>query len=408
MESYFDSEFFRENRNKLKVLFTGTAPIILTANGLLQSGNEITYPFQQDSNFWYLTGIDEPDVVLVMDKDKEYLIVPQRSKSREIFEGSIDNKELVQRSGIKTVMTEKEGWKQLETRLKRVKHVATLAAAPAFVEAHGFYTNPARAQLIKLIREHNPEVELLDLREHLARLRMIKQEPELAAMRQAISITLKTLQETTSRLDKYHHEYEIEAEITKGFRGRGALGHAYSPIVASGANACIIHYMANNALLQKNTLVLIDAGASVEHYAADITRTYTPTKPTKRQQTILTAVQEVQDYAVSLLKPGVVMKEYERLVEHFMGEKLRELGLIKTINKDNVRHYYPHGTSHFLGLDVHDVGDYMRPLEPGMVLTVEPGIYIAKENIGVRIEDDVLITEGGTEVLSATIKHKQP
>ena len=152
MESFFTAEFFRENRRKLRALFTGKAPIVLTANGLLQRGGDSTYPFRQDSNFWYLTGIDAPDIVLVMDKEKEYLIMPDRAKTREVFDGTLSKQTLSIRSGIKTLVSEKEGWRQLSARLKKVKHVATVAAAKSYVDQHGFYANPARAKLIKTIK----------------------------------------------------------------------------------------------------------------------------------------------------------------------------------------------------------------------------------------------------------------
>jgi Xaa-Pro aminopeptidase len=148
-------------------------------------------------------------------------------------------------------------------------------------------------------------------------------------------------------------------------------------------------------------LLILDVGAEVEHYAADITRTFSLSgRPSSRQQAVHAAVSEVQQYAFSLLKPGVMMREYEQQIEQFMGEKLRELGLIKTIEHDEVRKFYPHATSHFLGLNVHDVGEYDRPFEAGEVLTVEPGIYIQQEGIGVRVEDDVLLTPNGIKILT--------
>jgi Xaa-Pro aminopeptidase len=148
----------------------------------------------------------------------------------------------------------------------------------------------------------------------------------------------------------------------------------------------------------------IDTGAEVEHYAADITRTYFLKPPNKRERAVYQAVKDVHDYALSHLKPGITLRESEDNVSHYMGEKLRELGLIKTVDKEHIKRYFGHLCSHFLGLDVHDVGDYDRPLQPGMVLTVEPGIYIKPEGLGVRIEDDVLITEKGCKVLSAKLK----
>lgn len=402
MNSYFDSDFYSGNRQRLKDLFTGTAPIVVTANGLLQRGGDSSFAFAQDANFWYLTGIDEPDLVLVMDRDKEYLIVPTRSSSRQAFDGVLNPNELTKSSGVKTVLDEEAGWEQLRNRLKKVKHVATIASPPPYIDAYGIYTNPARASLVHRLKAEKDDLELLDLSPHISRLRMIKQEPEIEAIQQAIDITIASIKASFSaaKLSKYSYEYEIEAQIAKGFRSRGATGHAFAPIIASGERACTLHYVDNSGQLSADELLVTDVGAELEHYAADITRTFALGVPSARQLAVHAAVMEVQDYAFGLLKPGVLLREYEQLVEHFMGEKLRDLGLIKTIEHDAIRKYYPHATSHFLGLNVHDVGDYDRPLESGVVLTVEPGIYITDEGIGIRIEDDVLIGKKGIKILS--------
>ena len=408
MNSYFNSDFFAGNRKRLKELFTGTAPIVVTANGLLQKGGDSSFAFAQDANFWYLTGLDEPDLVLVMDKEQEYLIVPTRSASRQAFDGVLDQKELAKTSGVKTILDEETGWQRLVNRLKKVKHVATIAAPPAYIDTYGIYTNPARAKLAQRLKKEKTDLELLDLGPHISRLRMIKQQVEIDAIQQAIDITIASMKNTftTKRLKRYAHEYEIEAEIAKGFRSRGAHGHAFAPIVASGKRACTLHYVENNGQLSADEILVADVGAEVEHYAADITRTVALGKPTPRQKAVHAAVLEVQDYAFSLLKPGVLLREYEQLIENFMGQKLIDLGLIKKIEHEAVRQYFPHATSHYLGLNVHDVGDYDRPLEPGVVLTVEPGIYIADEAIGVRIEDDVLITKTGIKILSRKLSRQ--
>lgn len=398
----FDSAFFAGNRARLRELFTGTAPIVLTANGALQRNADQTLPFRQDGHFWYLTGIDEPGIVLVMDRGKEYLIAPGRDDRRAVFDGIVDLEALKHRSGISDVMNEKDGWRQLDARLKRVQHVATLSAAPTYIEEFGMFSNPARAQLIQRMKQGNAGLELLDVRQHLARMRMIKQPAELAAIQRAIDITIDTLKLVTrpAQIAKYAYEYELEADITRGFR-RQMADHAFAPIVASGERACVLHNVKNDAPLASGDLLTLDVGAEYCNYAADITRTLSlGQKPSRRQQQVFDAVLAVQTFAFSLLRPGVIIHTYEEQVEQFMGEKLRELGLIKSIDQDAVRRFYPHATSHFLGLDTHDVGDYVRPLEPGMVLTVEPGIYISDEGIGVRIEDDVLITPEGIRILS--------
>lgn len=405
----FQSEFFVGNRARLRQLFTGTAPIIITAHGQMQQGSDEAYPFHQDRSFLYLTGINDPGVILVMDKGKEYLIVPHRDKVIEKFDGVLDHAGMSRISGIQTVYDEKEGWRQLNARLKKVKHIATLGASPRFIDFLGMYTNPARADLIQKIKDTNGDIELLDLRTHLARMRMVKQTPELIAIQAAIDATNATIKEILrpKQLAKYAYEYEIEADLTHGFRRRGTMGHAFPPIVASGERACMMHYLLNNAPLVTGELLLLDVGAQSDHYSADIARTVVlGGNPTRRQQQVHAAVKEAQEYAFSLLKPGVILRAYEKQMEEFVGEKLRELGLLKTIDSDNVRHFFPHATSHFLGLDTHDGGDYDLPLEPGVVLTVEPGIYIPDEALGVRIEDDILITETGNIVLSDSLSRE--
>jgi len=409
----FTSDFFAGNRERLRQLFTGTAPIVLTANGSLQRGSDEAYPFQQDANFWYLTGINEPDYILVIDKDKEYLIAPELSQVQETFDGTTPAEEITKRSGIASIVPHKQGWNRLEARLKKVQHVATLAAPASYIDVWGLYTNPARAVLTKRLRDINKDVELLDLRSHLSRMRMIKQPQELEALQRAIDITIEALKEVTkpAQLAKYAYEYEVEADITRGFRRRGATGlagHAFTPIVAGGKRACTMHHVANDGALASDELIVLDVGADFAQHSADITRTVMSGTPSRRQRAVHEAVLAVQEYAFSLLKPGVMMREYEEMVVAYMGEKLRELGLIKSITEESVRQFFPHATSHFLGLNTHDAGDYDRPLEAGVVMTVEPGIYIPDEGIGVRIEDDVLITEDGIRILTDKLPRQLP
>jgi Xaa-Pro aminopeptidase len=402
MKPLFGSDFFRGNRERLRQLFAGTAPIVVTANALLQKAMDEPFPFHQDRNFWYLTGIDEPGVILVMEKGREYLIVPPREVVREQFDGAIDFGRFAAISGIDTIYYEKDGWKQLSARLKKVQNVATLGAAPKYISQLGFYTNPARAELIFRLKEINSEIELLDLRQHLGRMRMVKHPAEVEAIQKAIDITADAIKYVTrpARLPKYTYEYEVEADLARQFRCAGARGHAFQPIVSGGERACTLHQVRNEMPLNPGELLLMDVGAQYEMYAADLTRTVVIGPPAKRQQQVYDAVAAAQDYAYGLLKPGAKLRDYEKQMEQFIGEKLRELSLIKSIETETVRHYFPHAVSHFLGLDTHDSGDYDRPLEPGTVLTVEPGIYIPQEQIGVRIEDDIIITTGGNEIMS--------
>ncbi len=402
--SLFPKSFFVENRHRLQAVCEPGIPIVLTANGLLQRSNDTTFSFLQDSNFWYLTGIDEPDILLVIDDNKQYLIVPGRDDVRAAFDGAVDSAKLAKQSGITEVLPEAEGWKRLEKRLSGINKVATVTAPPAYIGRSGLYTNPARRRLSRQIKGIKQDIEMVDIRQTLARMRMIKQKPELKAIQRAVDVTVEAFQTLDAKsLKNFANEYEVEAQLASVFRKHG-YGSAYEPIVASGDNACTLHYIRNDAKHSPDSLLLIDMGAEVEHYAADITRTYPlGGKPTARQQEVLAAVETVQAYAFSLLMPGITLKEYEAKVIERMADTLKALGLIKSADPKKARKFYPHSTSHFLGLDVHDVGDYEVPLAPGMVLTVEPGIYIAKEKIGVRIEDDVVITDTGIDILSSDL-----
>lgn len=402
MPSHFTNKFFAANRRALQTACSGAELIIVAANGLLQRGADSAFPFAQDANFWYLTGIDEPDLTLVLAKTESFLIVPGRSVSREAFDGAVSNDELTARSGIAEIVDEETGWKRITHYLQSGSRVAMPGVPPAYIEAYGLYTNPARATLQKRLNALTETVEYTDISPQLSRLRMVKQAPELAAIQAAIDITVQTLQTVTQK-QSYRYEYELEADITQGFRAGGAAGHAFEPIVAAGKRACTLHNVTNSGALAANDLVVLDVGAEVEHYAADITRTVCFGTPNARQQEVYAAVLDVQQYAKNQLRAGVLPKEYEQQIEAYMGKALQNLGLITEITHEKVRTYYPHATSHFLGLNVHDVGDYTQGLPAGAVVTVEPGIYIPAEGIGVRIEDDVLIAAQGIEVLSAAM-----
>jgi Xaa-Pro aminopeptidase len=407
MKSLFSAAFFAANRQRL-LEEAKSEYVVVAANGLLQRGADTTYPFQQDANFWYLTGINEPDIILVFSGKSSFLIVPSRTESREAFDGTVSLNELTKRSGISSVLESEAGWAKLTTILKKQKQIGTIAPPPSYLDPFGFYTNPARERLQQQLLKGHDKLELEDVMPILRTHRAIKQPAELKAMQTAIDITSDSLRDAveTARKMKFTQEYELEATIAHGFRSRGARGHAFEPIVAAGKQACTLHYIANDHPIQSGEMIVLDVGAEVEQYAADITRTVNLAEPSRRQREIFEAVLEVQAHALSLLKPGVMMREYEQAVQAFITQKLLDLKIIKTADPQAVRKYYPHATSHFLGLNVHDVGNYDQPLEANMVITVEPGIYVPEEGIGVRIEDDVLITKTGTKVLSAALPSK--
>lgn len=395
----FKPSFFAGNRKELRRRVQQDY-IVIASNGVLQRSLDSVFPFHQDSSFWYLTGIAVPGAVLVMAKESEYLIVPAKEKIIEIFDGATDVNQVANISGIRSVMTEKEGWEQLGKDVGG-KHVAILEPAAEYIQLHGFYANPERRMIKKRLKKIKATTH--DIRKDIAELRVIKQKPELMAIQAAVDITLDTLKEITLHKKSFNFEYEIEAALSAGYRKRGAAGHAFTPIVASGKNSSTIHYTSNNDALGRSEILLFDTGAEMAHYAADISRPMLLAAPSVRVRNILDALQQSHAYALSVLKPGLNYYEYELLVEKHVGRQLKKLNLITSTTRSEVRKYFPHAASHFLGLDVHDVGDRFQDLRPNMVIAVEPGIIIPQEGIGVRIEDNVAITATGYKNMSVAL-----
>jgi Xaa-Pro aminopeptidase len=395
-------EFFISNRQK--ILDVSDADVLVfTANRRMQRNGDNTYPFRQDSSFWYLTGLDEPNFVLVITKDRAYLIQPQLSFAEAIFDGVADIEAMQNTSGINEIYGNTKGWQELETDLKEASIIGYIA--PTKSGQVNFVLNDTRAQLLKKLKPlAKKRASFKTLNAEVSALRVVKTDEEVRLIQKAVQATTEAFDKALARtvIDNYDHEYEVEAVFDYEFKKRG-LTHAYSPIVASGKNACILHYNENTEPVQKNQLLLVDIGAELSNYAADITRTVPVGTPTARQLEVLEAVQDIQQFALKGLKPGASITDNEKAIELYVGGVLQKLGLIQDISREQVRRYYPHATSHFLGLDVHDVGDYRAPLAANMVLTVEPGIYIPTEGIGVRIEDNVVITETGCRVLSKNL-----
>lgn len=369
--------------------------IVLTAHASLQESADTAFPFRQDSNFWYLTGLQEPNALLVIDtkKAEASLLLPKKNEYQDEWDGSLDIAKIKEQTGISDICERSVLSQKLLDAKKLKLQICYITPAPEIIEPYGFYSNPARRVLEAEIRkiEDKPK----DIRLDIARLRQIKQPVELDAIQEAINITGKTLLEIKNRLDDFTNEKDLERAITAGFYANGSDGHAYTPIVAGGVNASVIHYTDNNQNLSDSQLILLDVGAKVDGYAADISRTWAYGKPTDIQKTVYDAAIFLQDKAFSLLKAGVDIRQYQEIMEKFAAKEIKKLGG----NPDR----YPHGFSHFLGIDVHDAGDYSSPLQVGSIITVEPGLYFKELGIGVRIEDDILITEYGFKNLSEQI-----
>lgn len=398
------SSFFASNRRELRKRVVAeskdTSLIVITGNSLQQASADITHPFVQDSNFFYLTGLQEPGLVLVMDGADEYIIMPEHDAVRDAFDGAVETDALAKISGIRTFETSEVGWERLNKSLKSQSGpIGILQPLDQYIPHFIMFTSPSRQYLLDRLQKLQSDLSYVDTRKILAAMRMVKQPAEIKQIQVAIDHTVAAFDEIEAMLNEAKSEIDILQTLTQ-YKIAHQLDFGYDPIIAGGKNAVTLHYNANNAALHKKDVLLFDIGLKQHGYSADISRTIALGTPTKRQQQVYDAVAKVQDEAFRLLKPGLVLKDYENLMETYMGERLIELGLITHIDRESVRKYYPHRTSHFLGVDLHDVGDYEAPLEPGVVLTVEPGIYIPEEGIGVRIEDNIVITKDGYDNLT--------
>ena len=390
-------EFFRQNRQKILEVVESNL-VVLSANASVQRRNDASYVFDQESNFWYLTGVDVADWWVIIETEKSWLVAPEVDSVHAIFDGSLSFHEAKNKSGVDSVISRTEGEALLKTLAQKHKVVAALGQDPHATH-YDFSLNPGPVGMLTKLQDTFESV--VDCRKDLAQLRAIKQPAEIDVIRRAVRLTSEAFEKVKSDISKYGYEYEIEADFSHYFRYSGSKGHAYDPIVAAGKNACTLHYGHNQAALKNNELILIDIGASVDGYAADITRTYSSGEATDRQKEVHTAVEATHLEIINLLRPGLDVREYHEKVDVIMKAAISELGLLKS--DADYRRYFPHAVSHGLGIDVHDSLGGPDVFKTGMVLTVEPGIYIPEEGIGVRIEDDILITESGHENLSESL-----
>ena len=387
-------EMHTENRHRLLSKLPG-ALLIVTAYSSIQMSKDMAFPFHQEANFWWLTGLDEPSWILVFDGLRRHsvLVRPHASKTKLVFDGSISDEEVMQVSGVDEIIDEND----FEKYLRQVARKHTVAYTVYDKTEYEFASNPAQHELYLKIKRIFPSTH--DCTKQISELRSVKTETEIKLIRQAIDLTCKSFAEVRAKLDSYKYENELEADFTRNFR-RGGTCHAYEPIVASGANAITLHYVKNQSRIKKNDLILMDIGAKFGAYCADISRTYA-INPTKRQRQVHQAVETAHHEIISLLCPGLEINAYLVKVDMIMKQTLIGLGLLENMDDDTTyRRYFPHSISHGLGVDVHDSLGGNRAFVKGMVLTVEPGIYIKAEGIGVRIEDDILITETGCENMS--------
>jgi Xaa-Pro aminopeptidase len=392
-----NAAFFERNRQNLITSLKGGV-VVISAYARMQRRSDMAATFSQEPNFWYLTGIDEPDWVLIVDgaRGHSWLVAPDVSDVHKTFDGSLSHHDAKRISGVNEVIPMSEMSELLRRTARIHPHVYTIGQPP-YAEHFNFELNPAIEKNKQLLSRIFKQVQ--DCQKELALLRAIKQPEELAHIQKAVSISIAAFDQIHQKMSLYKNEYEIEADFAHSVRLAGADGCAYDSIVAAGANACTLHYSNNSSKLQNRQLVLMDMGASYGGYAADISRTYVKGQPTKRQLEVYAAVEAAHQRIISLVEPMFSVEAYQVAVDKIMSEALSSIGLQS--DKDGRRRYFPHAISHGLGIDVHDSLGAPKYFAENMVLTVEPGIYIPEENIGVRIEDDILVTSSGHKNLSA-------
>lgn len=385
---------YEANRQRLIDMLDGGL-LVISAYDAMQLSGDMAAPFLQEASFFWLTGITEPGWKLIVESSRRHttLVRPQRSEIDIIFNGQSDDGEIKRVSGINQIISHDE----FEPTLRRLSQSHPMVRTIIDETQYDFTPNPAGRDLVATLRRIFSSVQDCSLAIH--KLRAIKQPDEIKKMQRAIDLTAKAFGEVRQLLETQKSEAEVEAEFSYRFR-RASATHAYAPIVASGRNACTLHYESNNAKINSRSMVLIDIGARVDGYSADITRTYC-VNPTTRQREVHAAVERAEKAIIDLIKPGLPVSEYALESDRIMKRALQSIGLLDDLNDETTfRKYFPHAISHGLGVDTHDSLGKPRTLEPGMVLTVEPGIYIPEEKIGVRIEDDILVTENGHRNLS--------
>jgi Xaa-Pro aminopeptidase len=400
-----DPQLFVDNRRRLAAGLPPNAVAVLNSNDVMPTSADGVLPFVQQTDLFYLSGIDQEESTLVVfpgameEKHREILFLRETSEQIALWEGKKYTKEeAAAASGVKTVYWNAEFesvFRNLACQAERIfLNTNEHPRASVVVETRD-------ARFAKWCREAFPLHRYERLAPIMHRLRAVKAPVEIELIRQAVEISGQAFRRLLGFIRPGVWEFEIEAEIWHEFLRRRSRGPAFQTIVASGADACTLHYVKNDKQCREGELVLIDFGAEYAHYAGDLTRTVPVNgRFTPRQRAVYEAVRRVQKAAIGMLRPGNTFEAYHAEVGRVMEAELIGLGLldaeqVKSQPKDPplYKRFFPHGTSHHLGLDVHDYGDKYRPFEPGMVLTCEPGIYIREEGIGVRIENDILVTD---------------
>lgn len=391
------------NKNSFALLYSGKAA---------HKTRDQYYPFTVSKNFYYLTGLQRQNFTLLILNEKnshfEFLFIEEPSEFAAKWIGSRMTKEEANEiSGIPVTnifyLKDFDGFVANRVLLDS-RQTITSIPKNLYLDMYRQYTmaKPAALTIFSKIISAYPELRILDACEIVDDLRRVKSNSEVEEIKKAISYTYSGIKAMMNNIEPGKNEREQESLFEFAIKKAGSEGLSFDTICAGGQNATVLHYVDNNTVIEDNTLVLNDLGALSNEYAADITRTFPANgKFTERQKQFYQIVLDVNKTVIKAVKPGVYMSELNELANNLLAEGLIKLGKIK--DKTELQKYYYHSIGHYLGLDVHDVGTYKKKLEPGVIITVEPGLYIADEGIGIRVEDDVLVTKDGSINLSKEI-----
>jgi Xaa-Pro aminopeptidase len=418
MKAHDIAPIYAKRRQRLVDAIGAAVAVVPTAPERVRN-RDSHYPYRFDSHFYYLTGFTEPEAVLVLTSEKSILFCRERNPEREVWDGFRYGPEAArERFGFDEAFPIDALDREIERLLENQPALYYPMGADAQWDARAIrWLNAVRARVRAGIAAPD---RVHDVRTVVDDMRLVKDAHELAVMRRAARIAAAAHRRAMQRTRPGRNEYEIEAELLYEFRRNGAQTPAYTPIVAGGANACVLHYVSNDALLRDGELLLIDAGCELDGYASDVTRTFPVNgRFGAAQREVYEIVLAAQRAALESVRPGNAWNQPHDAAVRVLAQGMIDLKLLpgnlaEVLEKETYKRFYMHRTGHWLGLDVHDAGEYKRSgnwrtLAPGMTLTVEPGLYIRAEedipeplrNIGVRIEDDVLVAEGGCEVLTA-------
>ena len=410
-----DKQLFIENRKKLAPLLDKGSLAIFNANDVMPTNADGTMAFRQNNDLFWLSGVDQEESLLLLypenpnEKEREILFLKETSALIAIWEGEKLTKDnAFNTSGIKTVY-----WlEELEGKLKELVGKADTVYLNKNMHSRSTSQVQTRDDRFRLmIEEKFIGKEIKEVAPIMHELRYVKSEIEISLMQKACDITEKGFRRILPFIKPGVMEYEIEAELMHEFLRNRSAGFAYQPIIGSGIDSCVLHYIENNKICKDGDILLMDFGAEYANYASDLTRTVPVNgRFSKRQKAVYNAVLHVMKEATNMLVPGTIFKDYNLEVSKIMESELIKLGLLDKhdVQKQDAENplykkYFMHGTSHSIGLDVHDVGSFESPMKEGMVFTCEPGIYILEESLGVRLENDILITADGPNDLMKNI-----